>query len=175
MIGSTQNMSQYKDFGDERIKHLQLIQDVISRLGTDGFLVKGWALTVAGIFLGFAVNSNDAWLAFASLFPTLVFWGLDGYFLRAERLFRALYERIRKRTDYVPPFFMGATAPSFINLLRDEEKQQHSWWRTLRRPSLLFFYVSILFSTLAVIGVVLTVVPTNPSVPHIAKTPSTAP
>lgn len=41
----------YESFEDRRIKHLELIQAVVGRLGNDGFLMKGWALTVAGAFL----------------------------------------------------------------------------------------------------------------------------
>lgn len=42
-------MSNYQDFDEARIKHLELIQAVIGRLGINGFLMKGWALTVAGV------------------------------------------------------------------------------------------------------------------------------
>ena len=34
-------------------------------------------------------------LVSVALLPVLFFWGLDGYFLRQERLFRALYDRVR--------------------------------------------------------------------------------
>jgi len=35
-----------------------MVQAVITRLGNDSFLVKGWAVTVNGVFLGFAVSSK---------------------------------------------------------------------------------------------------------------------
>lgn len=44
-----------------------MIQAAIGRLGNDSFLVKGWAVTVAGVFFGFAVNGSTSALAFASL------------------------------------------------------------------------------------------------------------
>lgn len=41
--------SGYESFEDQRIKHLDMLQAVIGRLGNDSFLVKGWAVTVAGV------------------------------------------------------------------------------------------------------------------------------
>jgi hypothetical protein len=74
----------YGSFEPERIKHLELIQAVVRRLGNDGFLMKGWALTVAGAFYGFAINKSKWQLAVAALVPTAIFWGLDSYFLRCN-------------------------------------------------------------------------------------------
>src|SRR5437764_6004444 len=100
--------------------------------------MKGWSVTVAGAFFGFAVNSDNRWLAVAGVLPTLVFWGLDAYFLRAERLFRKLYGRVRIGDD-VPPFFMSATSLKFTKLLSEEERQELSWPRTALSPTLLLF------------------------------------
>jgi hypothetical protein len=87
-------MNEYSDFDEARIRHLELVQGVISRLGTNSFLVKGWAITVSGAFLGFAITEKKWGLALISLVPTALFWGLDAYYLRAERLFRALHDEI---------------------------------------------------------------------------------
>jgi hypothetical protein len=81
----------YADIDASRQKHLELIQGAIDRLGGNGFLLKGWAVTVAGAFLGFAVDARNPLLALVAILPTVAFWGLDAYFLRCERLFRRLY------------------------------------------------------------------------------------
>src|SRR4051812_26441753 len=93
---------------------MEMIQAVVSRLAGNSFLIKGWALTLTGAFLGFAVNKDDSGLAAAALVPILVFWALDTYYLRAERLFRALYDRVRSSADAIDPFFMGATSDTFV-------------------------------------------------------------
>ncbi len=159
-------MDAYSDFDEKRIKHLELIQAVISRLGNDAFLMKGWAITLAGAFLAFAVNSDNVWLAVASFFPTLVFWGLDTYFLRAERLFRKLYGRVREGSADIAPFFMSATAPTFVNLLSKDERTELSWWNTLRRPSLIWFYLAILGAVAAIAFILLAVNTNSPSTPR---------
>lgn len=76
---------------DDQRKHLEFIQAVISRLSTDSFLVKGWALTVASAINAFAASHSSGRVAAVGLLPGLVFWGLDAYYLWHERLFRRLY------------------------------------------------------------------------------------
>ena len=149
-------MSAYEQFEPDRIKHLEFIQAVVSRLGNNAFLMKGWALTVAGAFFGFAVNNQDRWLAVASALPTVTFWGLDTYFLRCERLFRMLYKRVSDRNDEVAPFFMDATSPTYLKGLSQEDRNDVSWWRTFRRPTLLLFYGAILISAVVIFAIVVT-------------------
>jgi hypothetical protein len=128
----------YDSFSANQIKHLEMIQAVIARLGNDGFLVKGWTVTVVGAFLGFAVNDSDATLALASVVPAVAFWSLDTYFLRSERLFRELYERVRSGEHDGEAFSMGATTPEFVESLGTSEIK--SWWATFLRPVLWRFY-----------------------------------
>lgn len=87
---------------DQVEKHLEFIQGVITRLARNSFLIKGWAVTLLAAL--FALASKDpevryAWIAFI---PTVMFWGLDAYYLRQERLFRELYDAVRERdsTDF---------------------------------------------------------------------------
>ena len=168
-------MRTYSGFEEGRIKHLELIQAVVSRLGGNGFLMKGWALTISGAFAGFAVNNHDGWLAVTGLVPTLVFWGLDAYFLRAERLFRKLYDQVCGADD-IDPFFLSATSSAFVNRLTPAEQKSLTWHRTLYRPSLLWFYVTLLLATLAVILILVTdSSPGSLPVPSPAKSTSTLP
>jgi hypothetical protein len=89
-------------------------------LGTNSFLVKGWAVTVSGAFLGFAIGGKEWALGVARLLPVALFWLLDAYFLRAERLFRALHDAVRTLDSTVPPFFMAATRHEFGADTRNE-------------------------------------------------------
>jgi hypothetical protein len=126
------------------LKHLEFIQAVITRLANDSFLMKGWALTVAGAFYGFAVKGTSWKLAAIGLMPVLIFWGLDGYFLRQERLFRGLYDQVRQRNPRVEPFSMNAAAYA---------QGVASWGRTLLSRTLAPFYGPVF-----IIGILLTAV-----------------
>lgn len=132
----------YGDFEEGRIKHLDMIQAVIARLGTDSFLVKGWALTVAGAFFGFAINATNPGLAWTSIVPSVLFWTLDTHFLRAERLFRVLFEYVRRGSTDIDPMFMSATGATFLTRVKADEDQSRaaSWWHTFKRPTLRYFY-----------------------------------
>lgn len=82
---------------DRKLKHLEFIQGVVNRLSTNSFLLKGWSVVlVSALFVlsGTETNPKFMWLAFL---PVLVFWGLDGYFLWQERLYRRLYDRVREQ------------------------------------------------------------------------------
>ncbi len=127
-----------------------MIQAVIARLGTDSFLVKGWGVTISGVFLGFAVGNKHGILALASVIPVLLFWVLDAYFLRAERLFRTLYEYVRSSTSNVEPFFMGATSPAFTSRLSSTEKAGASRPRTFFSVTLVLFYGVLILSAVVV-------------------------
>lgn len=150
-------MADYDSFDDARIRHLDMIQAVIARLGTNGFVIKGWAITVAGAFLGFAVNQEDWPLAAASTVPTITFWILDAYFLRTERLFRCLFETVRRGEARLEPFFMSATDDQFIASLDVAQRKRMSRWSTLHRPALAVLYLGLVAAA-AVVAVIIGVV-----------------
>ena len=127
------------DSGD-RNKHLEFIQAAIARLGSNSFLIKGWAITVAAAFYGFSAQRYSWRVALVSLLPTAAFWFLDGYFLRQERLYRQLYDRVRRGDEEVEHFSMDAS----------RYRTAVPWWRTSRSITLSGFY-----GTIAVIGAIL--------------------
>jgi hypothetical protein len=142
----------YESFDTNRVKHMEMIQAVVARLAGNSFLIEGWALTLTGAFLGFAVNENDAGLAAGALVPILVFWMLDTYYLRAERLFRLLYDRVRTRPDAVDPFFMGATRATFVASVSADIS---SWRKTIWRLTLSGFYALLIVATVLVVTIIL--------------------
>lgn len=135
-----------------------MIQAVVARLGSNAFLIKGWAITVTGAFIGFAVDRNQWELAAASVVPTLLFWMLDASFLRNERLFRDLFARVTR--DEEKPFFMGATGESYVARMKAEAKLDKSKddvssrFRTFWRETLVLFYGAVIVMALVVAGVI---------------------
>ncbi|MFF2502701.1 hypothetical protein ACFVTY_04830 [Streptomyces sp. NPDC058067] len=94
---------------DGQIRHLELIQAVVSRMGNNSFLIKGWALTLMGALLAFAAGNGSRTAATTGFVPIVAFWLLDGYFLYKERLFRRLYDRVRQAGGDIEPFSMDAS------------------------------------------------------------------
>src|SRR5688500_15241014 len=103
---------------DDRVKHLEFIQAVISRLSSGSFFMKGWGLTVTGAIYGFAANSMSWHISMVGLLPALAFWFLDSYFLRQERLYRRLYEDARRFDGTVELFSMDTSRYHGMETLR---------------------------------------------------------
>ena len=94
---------------DSKIKHMEFIQGVINRLASDSFRMKGWCVVlVAALFILLAREGRIEFIAVA-LIPVIAFWGLDGYFLWQERLYRALYDHVRTLEEDQIDFSMNAS------------------------------------------------------------------
>ena len=95
---------------NNKIKHLEFIQGVINRLASDSFRMKGWCVVlVAALFILLAREGRVEFIAIA-LIPVVAFWGLDGYFLWQERLYRALYDHVRTLEEIEVDFSMNVSA-----------------------------------------------------------------
>jgi len=125
---------EYQSIGSDRVKHLEMIQAVIARLANEAALSKSWALTVSSALFGFAAHSLSPWVAAVGMLLVLAFWWLSAYYLRAERQYRSLFDRVRKRDEAVEIFCMDARNESVA-----------SWRKILCSPTLGIFYGIIVF------------------------------
>jgi len=69
-------------------KEVELAQNAIERMGNNSFLIKGAAITLVAASL---LIEGKLCASFVALLPWFMFWYLDAYFLRIERLYRKLY------------------------------------------------------------------------------------
>ncbi|MFR0353194.1 hypothetical protein [Streptomyces sediminimaris] len=94
------------NLSEQDLKHLELLQSVITRLSNNSFLVKGWCITLNSVLVAVASGSASRSAHWRSVLVAVTvaigFWLLDGYYLRQERLFRALYEGIVTRRGDPP-------------------------------------------------------------------------
>ena len=126
---------------EAKLKHLEFIQAAISRMATNSFLFKGWAITIASALSAFAaINTKVALLAIA-LVSTLMFWGLDGYYLWLERGFVKLHSEVAAKNDTDIDFSMKI----------DKTHAAWRWFKTCWRHHLYFFYGTII--AIDVIGI----------------------
>ena len=89
---------------EDKIRYIELVQSIISRLANNSFLLKGWTITlIAAIFsLSDKIMKN---FAFTIYFFILIFWILDSYYLYQERLYRELYNKVIEIRDEYAPLF----------------------------------------------------------------------
>lgn len=82
---------------ERKLKHLEFIQGVINRLSTNSFLLKGWSVILVSALFALSANEANVSFIFLAYIPAIVFWGLDGYFLSLERVYREHYDRVRTK------------------------------------------------------------------------------
>lgn len=76
---------------EEKIKHLEFIQSVITRMNQNSFLIKGWAVTLVSALYALAAKDADLNFVIISYIAIIAFWFLDALYLSMERQYRALY------------------------------------------------------------------------------------
>jgi len=94
---------------DEKLKHLEFIQNVITRMNTNSFQIKGWSIVIVSALLAIYASTKDNYFFLVAVLPTLIFWFLDAYYLNQERKFRGLYNDIAGVADKpkeIKPFAM---------------------------------------------------------------------
>lgn len=100
---------------EKKIKHLELIQGVITRMTNNSFMLKGWAVTlIAGIF-ALAVKEIGNLYLWVAYIPIIAFWFLDSYYLLQERLYRSLYKKVCQTGEDNVDFSLSATMAEFGN------------------------------------------------------------
>ena len=87
--------------------HLGMIQGVINRLSQNSFLLKGWSVVLISAMFALAAHKEQILFVYLAYFPCISFWFLDGYFLKQERLFRKLYDRVRALNESEIDFSMN--------------------------------------------------------------------
>ena len=87
---------------ERKLKHLDFIQNTITRMSHNSFLLKGWAVTLVGAL--FALSSKDigSGITVIAMLLAMMFWLLDAYYLSREHLYRLHYDEVRvKKPDEI--------------------------------------------------------------------------
>lgn len=84
---------------ENKYKYMDYIQAVISRMATNSFYLKGWSITIIAAITALSINESDWKVYGCSLFLTIIFWFLDAYYLKQEKLFRELYDKVRNEKE----------------------------------------------------------------------------
>ena len=123
-------------------KHLEFLQNNITRMNQCSFQMKGWAITVVSAFMAIYVTTmnggetgNKLYLG-VSIASTLLFWMLDSLYLSKERKFIGIYNDVAglgndgKRIEIKP----------YEIPLMKYRGWKYSIFRGIISPTELFFY-----------------------------------
>lgn len=133
---------------DNKQSHLGMIQGVVNRLSSNSFLLKGWSVVLVSAMFALAAKDSKMIFIYLSYFPAISFWGLDGYFLHQERLFRALYDHVRILDEKDIDFSMN------ISIVKDKVD---SWAAVTLSKTLLVFHGVIVVTIVLVMGLSLAI------------------
>lgn len=97
---------------EDRRKHLEFIQAVVTRMSASSATAKGWLLPVVTAAYGYAVTKSSVGVGLLGITATLVFGLMDANYLRQEKAFRGLYDAVASGTKPVPLFSLD---PSHAN------------------------------------------------------------
>ena len=113
-----------------KIAYLGFIQDVINRMGSNSFLVKGFAITLISALVA-TLNGKY----FFILILTILFWIIDTYYLYQERLFRNLYKNVINGIEPDDSFSMNA---------QKYKNEVDDFFSVMISKPLSFFYISLI-------------------------------
>lgn len=133
-------------------KYLEMIQNVIERLARNSFQIKAWTATIftATIVLTYSIINTLIFIVLIAVIS--LFWALDSYYLKQERLFRKLYEQKVNQfndvleKDKIEMFDMNVSI-----------FQVNSVFKTMFSISELLYYIAIIGTLVAFLITYLTV------------------
>jgi len=131
---------------ENKIKHLEMIQGVINRMAGNSFLLKGWSVVLVSALFVLSAKETNIFFIYLAFFPALSFWELDGYFLWQERLYRKLYDKVRKTSESEIDFSMDTSIVS---------KKVKPWIYVTFSKTLHIFHGTILGSIVIVMLIIL--------------------
>ena len=123
---------------DRKLKHLEFIQGVINRLSTNSFLLKGWSVVLVSALFALSANKSNVRFIMLAYIPSIIFWGLDGYFLSIERIYRRYYESVRMKD------------PEDIDFSMDTDDIQSEWASATFSKTLIPFHGALIGAIIVV-------------------------
>lgn len=84
---------------EDKIKYLEFIQNIITRMNQNSFMIKGWVVAIVSALLAIYANKENKLFILISIFPVFIFMFLDSYYLWQERKFRHLYNKVLEENE----------------------------------------------------------------------------
>lgn len=120
---------------EEIHKEIDLIQACITRMAQNSFKIKGWFVSIYAVILALLPEKVNVFLVCITLIAVnIIFWYLDGFFLRTEKVYRKIYDWVLEKRPQNNRELMYQLNPSkFIGKIEKVESVwQVMWSRTLR-------------------------------------------
>lgn len=135
---------------DEMHKEIDLLQSCIDRMAKNSFMIKGWFVSIYAVILALLPEKVDVMLLCVVLIVVnILFWYLDGVYLRDEKIYRRIYQWVveaRKQNDRELMYQLE------LNLYKNKIGTMDSVGKIMLSKSLFIFYAIPLAVLLVVMG-----------------------
>lgn len=148
---------------EEIHKEIDLIQSCITRMAQNSFMIKGWFVSIYAVILALLPEKvNMFLLCIALLAVNLIFWYLDGFFLRTEKVYRKIYDWVLEVRPQNNRELMYQLNPSKFNgkIEKVESIGKVMWSKTLRWFYLIPLVIVIIVFICEYWSVLCTIIPT---------------
>lgn len=140
---------------DDRRKHLDYIQAVVTRMSAASSAAKGWLLPVVTATYGYALTKKVSSVALLGVGAVLLFGFLDANYLRQEKAYRRLYDAVARRTHEIPLFSLDPShaddpAPPAATSLQKVRLRVRRWFPG--RAVWLSWSVAPFYGALVIVG-----------------------
>lgn len=129
---------------EEIHKEIELIQACITRMAQNSFMIKGWFVSLYAVILALLPEKvNMLLLCSALVAVTLIFWYLDGFFLRTEKIYRKIYDWVLEVRPNNNKELLYQLNPNKFNgkIQETESVLKVMWSKTLRW----FYFIPLVF------------------------------
>jgi len=126
---------------ESKLKHLEFIQNVMTRMNSNSFLIKGWTITIVSALFALAAKDANVNYVLVSYIAIPVFWILDGFYISQERQYRDLYKEVTLKQENNIDFNMDASGYC---------KGNRTWLTGIFSKSLIPFYGISVAATLII-------------------------
>lgn len=93
---------------EDRRQHLSFIQAIVTRMSQASSSSKTWLLPILTLTYGYAITKNQSWIALLGALAVVIFGLLDANYLKQERAFRRLYDKVAAGGN-IPAFSLNPT------------------------------------------------------------------
>lgn len=130
---------------EKKLKHLDFLQLIITRMNVNSFFLKGWSVTLVSALFAFAAKDTNINYVLITYISTPLFWFLDGYYLSQERQYRELYNVVKDKDEADIDFDLNA---------KPYNKDRNMWVPSVFSPTLMIFYGTLILITLIIMFII---------------------
>ncbi len=128
-----------KETIENKIKHLEMIESIIERMGSNSFQLKGWAVTLVTVIGAWAATGSDKRFFILAFIPLIAFWAIDAFYLQSERKYKELYKQVRSKREEEIDFDMDTSTI---------KTKRTGYWKCLFSRTEVWFYGAITVAVL---------------------------